>query len=89
VIADFSSGQLSKITSGMTLTIVGEAPSEDLHYYPDYNTITQNSAGDITFDCESGKTHIYVSEPYYEVDFLEDNQLVHNYGGYYIGSLKG
>lgn len=42
------------------LIIVGEAPSEDLHYYPDYNTITHNSAGDITFDCDTAQTHIYV-----------------------------
>jgi beta-lactamase superfamily II metal-dependent hydrolase len=69
------------------LIIVGEAPSEHLHYYPSYNTITQNSAGDITFDCEAGKTHIYVSNAGYEVDFLEDEDLP-NYYGKYIGTLE-
>src|SRR5437016_2516065 len=32
------------------LIIIGEAPSEYLNYYQGYNSITQNSAGDITFD---------------------------------------
>jgi len=68
------------------LIVVGEAPSKDLHYYPEYNTITQNSAGDITFDCETGKTHVYVSDPYYEVDFLKDEQKADTYGQY-IGTL--
>jgi beta-lactamase superfamily II metal-dependent hydrolase len=69
------------------LIVVGEAPSEHLHYYPNYNTITQNSAGDITFECETGKTHIFVSSPTYEVDFLEDEGLEHGLGKYYIGTL--
>lgn len=69
------------------LIVLGEAPSEHLHYYPGYHTITQNSAGDITFECEVGKTHIYVSNPEYEVDFLEDEGLLHDFGKYYIGTL--
>ena len=40
--------------------VVGEAPSSDLTYYSDYNTITQNSAGDVVFECLAGKTHVYV-----------------------------
>jgi len=68
------------------LIVVGEAPSKDLHYYPEYNTITQNSAGDITFDCETGKVHIYVSDAYYEVGFLADEQKVNSYG-HYIGTI--
>ncbi len=70
------------------LIIVGEAPSEHLHYYPDYDTITQNSAGDITLELESGQTHIYVSNSDYSVDFLTDERQPDNYGGYYIGTLK-
>ena len=31
------------------LIVVGEAPSNELNYYKNYNTITQNLAGDITF----------------------------------------
>jgi beta-lactamase superfamily II metal-dependent hydrolase len=45
------------------IIIVGEAPSEHLNYYPDYNTITQNSAGDITFDCHEGEVDIYPEFP--------------------------
>jgi hypothetical protein len=69
------------------LIIIGEAPSEDLNYYPGYNTITQNSAGDITLECESEKTHIYVSEADYCADFLDDEGLNDTYGSY-IGTLK-
>jgi len=68
------------------LIIIGEAPSEHLNYYEGYNTITQNSAGDIAMDCETGKTHIYVSDPYYSVEFLDDEQMPNTYGNY-IGTL--
>lgn len=44
-----------------SLIIIGEAPSEYIHYYSDYETITQNLAGDITLNCESGYIDIYVS----------------------------
>lgn len=33
-----------------SLIVVGEAPSKYLNYYGDYNTITQNSAGNIIFN---------------------------------------
>lgn len=67
------------------LIIVGEAPSKDLEYYGDYNTITQNSAGDITFVCENNKIHIYVSSSTYSVDFLT-NEYKYEYDNY-IGTL--
>lgn len=66
--------------------IVGEAPSEYLHYYPDYNTITQNSAGDIHFECNDGKVHIFTSNDY-EVDFLDDENWSLD-GFHYIGTLN-
>jgi beta-lactamase superfamily II metal-dependent hydrolase len=69
------------------IVIIGEAPSKHLNYYDDYNTITQNSAGDITLDCISGKIHIYVSNPDYSVDFLDDENLKDTYGTY-IGTLN-
>lgn len=69
------------------LIVIGEAPSEDLNYYEGYDTITQNSAGDITLECVSGKVHIYVSDPDYTVDFLEDEGMPDNHG-WYIGTLK-
>lgn len=66
--------------------ILGEARAEHLHYYPGWNTITQNRAGDITFDCRTGRVDVYVYSVSYKVDFL------HNAGasadlGHYIGSF--
>jgi len=46
------------------IIVIGEAPSEDLEYYPGYNTITQNRAGDIVFECLKNKVRIYVSGNY-------------------------
>jgi beta-lactamase superfamily II metal-dependent hydrolase len=66
--------------------IVGEAPSDYLHYYPEYNTITQNSAGDIHFECNEGKVHIFTSNDY-EADFL-DNENRSLDGFHYIGTLN-
>lgn len=68
------------------IVIIGEAPSEDINYYGNYKTITQNSAGDIIFECVTGKVHIYVSNREYKVDFL-DNEGTNNFN-YYIGTLN-
>jgi beta-lactamase superfamily II metal-dependent hydrolase len=70
------------------LIIVGEAPSEHLHYYPNNYTLTQNSTGDITFECVDGLTHIYVADTDYSVDFLWDYNRKDNVYGNYIGTLK-
>lgn len=69
------------------IVIIGEAPSEDLNYYKGYNTITQNSAGDIILDCNSAKVHIYVSNQDYTVDFLDDEDMPDTHGNY-IGTLN-
>lgn len=69
------------------IVVVGEAPSSDLTYYDGYDTITQNSAGDIVFDCLDGKTHVYVSEDDYSVDFLTKEQGVADTHGHYIGTF--
>ncbi len=72
-----------------TIIVVGEAPSSDLTYYGSYETITQNSAGDIVFECLKGKTRVYVSKPGYSVDFLTSEPGVgDNHGGYYIGTFN-
>lgn len=68
------------------IVIIGEAPSEHLNYYSGYNTVTQNSAGDITFECVGSKVHIYVSNEEYSVDFLDDESM-YTYSGY-IGTLN-
>lgn len=54
------------------IIVIGEAPSDHIHYYGDYNTITQNSAKDITFDFNDESVDIYVGSSTYSVDYLED-----------------
>ncbi len=68
------------------IIVVGEAPSKYLHYYPDHDTITQNTAGDIIFDCQSKKIHVFTSNEYY-VDFLLNESM--RFGNYhYLGTLN-
>lgn len=69
------------------LVVIGEAPSEYLNYYNGYNRITQNSAGDITFEQVNNEVHIYVSKSNYTVDFLKNKYKANTYG-YYIGTLE-
>ena len=55
------------------IIIIGEAPSQHLNYYAAYNTITQNSAGTIGFECvDDNCVHIYVINANYSVNFLAD-----------------
>lgn len=68
--------------------VIGEAPSEDLNYYSNYNVISQNSAGDITFDCNGKNINIFSSEPNYSVDFLDSEIVLSPDGDYYIGTLN-
>ena len=51
-------------------------------------TITQNSAKDIIFDCDSGFVDVYVSNENYSVDFLDDKKKPDKYGATYIGTLN-
>ena len=67
------------------IVVIGEAPSENLNYYRDYDTITQNSAGSIYFECVANWVHVYVTSPTYSVDFLENKGA--NAYRYCIGSL--
>lgn len=69
------------------IIVIGEAPSRTLNYYNNYNTITQNSAGDITFECVDNKVHVYVSSNTYTVDYLK-NEKRSNTLGNYIGTLN-
>ena len=66
--------------------VIGEAPSRNLNYYGGYNTVTQNSAGDITFECVEKLIHIFVSNSSYGVDFIR-KYTCRNTHGYYIGTL--
>lgn len=69
------------------IVVIGEAPSDNLNYYAGYNTITQNSAGNIVFECVTGKVHVYVSSENYSVDFLTDEGKPDSHGNY-IGTLN-
>ena len=71
-----------------TVIVIGEAPSENLNYYQEYNTITQNSTGDITFDCLENKVHVYVSNEKYKVDFLDNEYEEKLDLGSYIGTFS-
>lgn len=70
------------------IIIIGEAPSGNINYYQGWNTITQNSAGDIIFECETGKVHIYVSNENYSVDFLDNEWKDDRDDRYYLGTLQ-
>ena len=69
--------------------VVGEAPSDELEYYSNYNTLKQNSAGDILFCCETGKTHVYVASSSYSVNFLvcDPHGSDEKDGLFYLGSF--
>ena len=58
-----------------------------INYLSGYNTITQNTAGNIIFDCDTGIVDVYVSNEKYSVDFLKDKKKSNKYNGKYIGSL--
>lgn len=68
------------------IIVIGEAPSRHLHYYGGYETLTQNSAGDITFECDGDKVHIFASEDTYEVTHLDQEDVSGD--GAYSGTLK-
>lgn len=70
------------------LIVIGEAPAELLNYYQAYNTLTQNSAGDMTFDCDGNDVHIYASNQDYTVNFLRNRRMPDTGHGYYIGTLQ-
>jgi Predicted hydrolase (metallo-beta-lactamase superfamily) len=69
------------------IIVIGEAPSKNLNYYAGYDTIRQNSAGDITFECTDKQVHVYVSNDNYSEDFLDDEGMNDDYGTY-IGTLN-
>ena len=68
------------------IIVVGEAPSKDLDYYSGYNTITQNSSGDIIFDVYDSAADVYVGNSDYSVNFLK-NMKKQKYENY-IGSFQ-
>lgn len=69
------------------IIVIGEAPSEFLNYYSGYNTISQNTARELLFDCYNEKVDIYCGNLSYNVDFLEHERAQIS-GWKYLGSLK-
>lgn len=69
--------------------VIGEAPSKDLDYYNNYETIKQNSAGDITFVAERGKVDVYVENTSYgyNVSSFHNDGLNNTEDGKYLGSF--
>jgi beta-lactamase superfamily II metal-dependent hydrolase len=68
------------------IVVIGEAATEHLDYYAGYNTITQNSAGDIIFECVDHKIHIFTSKDY-DADYLDDENMILE-GYFYAGTLQ-
>ncbi len=69
------------------IVVIGEAASAHLDYYDGYNTITQNSAGDIAFECTGQRVHVHVSSETYTVGFLDDDGETDLPGMRYLGSV--
>lgn len=72
------------------LVIVGEAPSDELDYYSEYDTITQNTAGDILFETNGDYLDVFVSESgYAKTDGMVQNTNHGKHDGMkYLGSVK-
>lgn len=68
------------------IIVIGEAATEYLEYYYGYNTITQNSAGDVICECLQKKVHVFTSK-IYEAEYL-DNERATLPGCYYVGTLN-
>ena len=74
------------------LIIIGNAPAEHLDYGDSDITLTQNTAGDITFLNESDMVHVFTQNPIENVPTCLKKYpfLVHNFGdikGHYCGTL--
>ena len=70
------------------IIVIGEAPSQHLNYYQGFDTIKQNSAGDLVFDCVKNAVHIYVENDSYQEDFLDNEYKSDKDDLYYLGTLN-
>lgn len=82
------SSLMNKLTP--KLVVIGEAPSDELDYYSAYDTITQNTAGDILFESNGDYLDIFVSESgYKKTDGMVQNANHRTHEGMnYLGSIK-
>jgi len=70
------------------IIIIGAAPSAELKYFNNYNTITQNSAKDIILMCDGNQVDIYSSNENYGLrSYLTNKNKSDIDDGYYIGTL--
>lgn len=72
------------------LIVIGEAPSKDLDYYSGYNTITQNTAGDILFEIDDKYIDVFVGNSLYDKKVLQtrNNHVEIDDDMTYWGSIK-
>lgn len=75
-------------TMNPSIIVIGECSSEDLYYYTGYNTLCQNSAGDMLFETRDHWLDIFVSNKNYSVDYLSNEFCLNKKDLYYIGSLE-
>jgi beta-lactamase superfamily II metal-dependent hydrolase len=68
------------------VVILGEADEEYLDPYTGWTKMRQSRAGDLTFECVSGKTHIYASEKGYSHKALRNEGRSDTYGKY-LGTI--
>lgn len=71
------------------IIVIGEAESNNLNYYNEFNTITQKSSGNIVFECVSGKVHVYTGNggdyDFLKMEYGKDSLKT---GEIYVGTLK-
>jgi glyoxylase-like metal-dependent hydrolase (beta-lactamase superfamily II) len=65
--------------------VLGNADSKDLVYYPGWDTITQNTADDILFECRTGKVDVFTHKRV-SLTFLADEGRSRS-GMFYAGSF--
>lgn len=71
------------------IIVVGEAPCENLNYYTNYETITQNTAKNITFDCNEEIDVFSSNENYeYKGNLLVKKESYDKNLGHYLGSFS-
>ena len=70
------------------IIIIGEAKSDHLNYYKDFDTITQNTAKNIVLECTARKIDVYTQNKF-DNDFLEyeGNKTKLSSGERYRGTL--
>jgi beta-lactamase superfamily II metal-dependent hydrolase len=68
------------------IVVLGEGQEKHLDPYTGYTKMRQSRAGDLSFSCVDGKTHIYASKKGYSHKALRDEGRSDSYG-HYVGTL--